>query len=299
MEKQQIRLAIVGLGLLGASLGMALRGGAFRRLGWSRRAEVRSWAVANDVVDETADDLAALLGTADITLLALPIPQIIGFIERYAKDWKPGSIVSDIGSVKGVILDAGVRHLSPRGVHFVGAHPMAGTEKSGHEWAFPELYNHAEVFIVPAPGVPEEKVRMASEIWSAIGAKIVPITASAHDALLAHTSHLLHVVASALTLGILGDDDPEIRALRFSGCATGFKDSARIAASNPAMWREIVENNRPAVLAAMDEFERRLGGYRSMIEEGRFDDFENAFLRGKELRDEWNEYKMKIGKNRK
>ena len=295
-ESTQPRLAIVGLGLLGASLGMALRGAPCRRVGWTRRAEVRRWALEHDVIDETGDRLEELLSTCELTILALPIPQILEFLTRYREVWRPGSVVSDIGSVKGVIQEAAERELTPRGVYFVGGHPMAGTEKSGPEWAFPELYDRAEVFLVPAAGVPPEAVARIADVWRNIGAKVIEIDARRHDALLAHTSHLLHVVASALTLGILEAPDEETRQLRFSGCATGFKDSARIAASNPVMWREIVEYNREAVLAAMAEFERRLGHYRRLIEERRFDEFEDEFRRGKELRDQWTLYKSQLKK---
>ncbi len=290
MNRSLPTVAIVGLGLLGASLGMALRGGPFRRLGWTRRPNIRRWAIDCDVIDETADDLDRLLGEADLTVFALPVPEIVAFLGRHAEAWKPGAVVTDMGSVKSGVMAAGAP-LAARGVHFVGGHPMAGTEKSGPESAFPELYANADVFICPAGDSPESAVELVETLWHAVGTRTTRIDAARHDDLVAHTSHVLHIVASSLALSILGAPDEATRRERFSGCATGFRDTSRIASSNPLMWREIIENNRDAVLAAMRDFEKSYQHFRTLIETGKFDEFEREFARGKLLRDSWVEYK--------
>ncbi|MBO5307801.1 MAG: prephenate dehydrogenase/arogenate dehydrogenase family protein, partial [Lentisphaeria bacterium] len=163
-----MQVAIIGLGLLGASLGMALRGKGVRRLGWTRRENIRRWAMDCDVIDETAETLPEILAGADIVIFAMPVPAIIRTIEEFAADFRPGSIVTDLGSVKSGVMAAGRTHLLPRGVHFIGGHPMAGTEKSGPESAFPTLYDNADVFLCPFPETPPEKLDALKSLWESL-----------------------------------------------------------------------------------------------------------------------------------
>lgn len=291
VKEVQKNVAVIGFGLLGASLGLALKNTSYHRLCWARRAEVRKWAVEHDAVDETADDIRDILKKADIVIFALPIPQIIEFMERYANDFNPDSVITDMGSVKGAICEAAERFLIPRGLKFAGSHPMAGTEKSGCENAFPTLYKNADVFICPCSNTTEKEIDVLKNLWESIDTKPVEISHHEHDRLVAHTSHVLHVVASGLALAILNGRNEDERALRFAGCATGFRDTSRIASSNPAMWREIIEYNTPAVLEAMHNFEKSLSDYRKLIEDGDFDTFEKQFADGKVLRDLWLKYK--------
>lgn len=287
-----INIAIIGLGLLGSSLGLALANHPCRRLGWARRPETRELALKNKVVDKTFDDVRDAIAAADLTILALPIPQIIVFLDRYQTNWRPGSVVTDIGSTKTAIMEQG-RVLTRHGVHFIGSHPMAGTEKSGLENAVPTLYDNADVFVVPYPDSPEFAIDRVNWLWQQLQTKVHRITPEAHDNLVAHTSHVLHIIASALALSVLDDADPKLRQMRMTGCATGFRDTSRIASSSPLMWREIIESNRPAVIRAMQDFENEYFQYKKLIVNGDFDTFESLFARGKELRDDWINYKSK------
>ncbi len=288
-------VAIAGLGLLGASLGMALRGKDFRRIGWARRESVRRWALECDVCDECSGSPEEAFAAADITILALPVPEICNFLKKYAGCWNPGAVVSDIGSVKSCIMDS-CGALRERGVYFVGGHPMAGTEKSGPESAFPGLYANADVFLTPPAYVPAAAVEAVASVWRAAGTSVSLIDAAHHDDLVAHTSHVLHIIASALSLSILDGADTATRLERFRGCATGFRDTSRIASSSPVMWREIIEHNRPAVLRALQDFECCCERLRGLIEDGDFDAFEQEFAHGKNLRDSWIEYKKQQDK---
>lgn len=284
-------VGIIGLGLLGGSLGMALKG-AFHRIGWGRREDNRSAALELDAVDEVCSSAADVLKKADITVLAIPVQATIDFMTEYADSFPRGAIVTDVGSLKGEICRAADRVLAPRGVRFVGSHPMAGTEKHGVGAAFPELYENADIFILNGGGADADAVAQVAEMWQAAGGHPKYLDdANDHDALVARTSHVLHIVASALTSGILDAENPEEQSKRFAGCATGFRDSCRIAASTPAMWREITEKNAVAVLRAMDEFEARYFTLRRLIENGEFDRFQEEFARGKKLRDQWMDYK--------
>ena len=283
-------VAIIGFGLLGASLGMALRGKEYHRLGWTRRGEVRNWALENDVIDETCDDIKEILAKADLTILCLPIPRIMEYIETYADCWKPGAVVSDIGSVKEVIVNCGEKFLTPHGLNFVGGHPMAGTENSGPEAAFDKLYINAEVFVTKTDKTSLEAVNCVAELWKTVGTKVVELGVCEHDNLVAHTSHISHILALALTEAVL-DCDPETLALRYSGCATGFRDTSRITSSSPSMWREIIENNQTAVLEVVKELGKRYKKLGEIIENKDYDKLESEFAKGKKLRDAWMEYK--------
>lgn len=283
-------IGIIGPGLLGGSLGLALAG-QYRRLVWARRAENRAAALELGAADAVCESAEEVIGQAELTVLAIPVQPTVDFFREHAAHFKPGAVVTDVGSLKLEICAAAERYLAPRGIRFVGSHPMAGTEKRGVGAAFAELYDNADVFVLTG-GADRDAVGQVESVWRAVGAHPKELAdAAAHDALVARTSHLLHIIASGLTAGILDAATSEEQQLRFAGCATGFRDSCRIAASNPAMWREITEKNHTAILQAMDEFETRYFALRRMIESGDFDGFERAFARSKELRDCWMEYK--------
>ncbi len=279
--------AIVGIGLLGSSLGMALKNSGYLRSGWTRRPAVTQWALEHDVIDRGYSTPEEVFSEADILILCVPIPQIIEYAERYSRFMKPGAILTDIGSVKTVIEDAAVSAHA----RYVGGHPMAGTEKTGPENGFPTLYANADVFIVPPAHAEEEDVMEVERLWRSIGTKNTRIDAAPHDDLVAHTSHLTHIVASALTLSTLDVEAESKKQLRFSGSATGFRDTSRIASSSPQMWREIIEHNTPAVIASLHTFAERFDAMAELIRRGDFDGFEREFARGKELRDQWMKYK--------
>ncbi|MBR7144349.1 MAG: prephenate dehydrogenase [Lentisphaeria bacterium] len=286
------KVAIIGLGLLGASLGLALQKNGIRRLGWARKSETRSWCLEHNVIDETAENVTEVLRDADITVLCLPIPAISQFIVEHASEFKTGSIVTDIGSDKGVIVDAGEKALKPYGVYFIGSHPMAGTEKSGCQAAFAELYDNAEIFVTYTPESDPAALDTIEQFWHLLKiARVKRISPEVHDDLVAHTSHISHLLALALTLSVLDCNSQEEEALRYNGCATGFRDTSRIVSSSPVMWREIIENNQSAVVAAARKCEHIYHEIVSSIEEGDFDRFEMLFGRGKFLRDKWMDYK--------
>lgn len=285
-------IAIIGLGLLGASLGMALNHQGYQRLGWTRKLAVREWAIAENVIDDTADDITEIIARADITVICLPIPQIMEYLNTYATFWKPGSVVTDIGSVKAVIVNCGEKVLLPHGVNFIGSHPMAGTEKSGPKAAFPELYNNAEVFVTQTPQTLSSATAAVIAMWESIGTSVTKLAPQAHDMLVAHTSHISHILALSLTEAVLDCPAPD-RKMRYAGCATGFRDTSRITSSSPSMWREIIENNQPAILATVKEFEKRWLKLIDIIERQEYDKLEKEFAHGKELRDSWIEDKNK------
>ena len=283
-------VSIIGLGLLGASLGMALRGKGVKRIGWARREEIRRAALSCDVVDQVFDSAEEAAKNSDIAILAMPIPQIIEYIDKLGKVMTPGAVITDLGSIKHKMMTVATDVL-PENVFYVGSHPMAGTEKSGFYAAFPTLYDNADVFVTPSENAPKEAVDKVFNLWKLIGSHPSIIDSAHHDAIVARTSHVLHVLASALATGILDARDPDTELELVRGCATGFRDTCRIASSNPQMWREIVENNRDAVLEALEEFDKVYNRFKQQIQSGDFDSFESSFAHGKLLRDRWMEYK--------
>lgn len=286
-------VAIVGLGLLGSSLGLALEGKGYHRLGWTRRKEVRLSELDKHVIDETSDSLAEVLGKADLTILCLPIPRINEFCANNVKHWKPGSIVTDVGSVKEAIINVCEPILANEGVHFIGGHPMAGTEKTGPEAALKDLYENATVFITPTEKSSQKAVDHLSNFWKSVNTNPISIDVKEHDNLVAHTSHISHVLALALTQTVLDSDDQALKLLRSQSCASGFRDTSRITSSSPTMWREIIENNYDAVLETVKNFESKWLYLTEVIEKKDFDTLEKEFAKGKSLRDEWMAFRYK------
>ena len=277
-------VAIIGFGLLGASFGLAVDGvPGIRRLCCTRNPAAREWALAEHAADSVSADPAEVIPQADVTFLALPLPVIVRYLTDYAHLWRPGSIVTDMGSVKGAILRAAERTVVPRGVIFV----------SGHVHAFPTMFRGADVFLCPGSNASEEHVETVAGFWRAVKTNVIRIEPKEHDDLVAHTSHVQHIVASALALTILGSEDPREKMLRDAGCAGGFRDTSRIASSNPVMWREIIEFNTPAILNALDNFQKKLDVLRAEIASGDYDAFQREFARGKKLRDAWLEKHMR------
>lgn len=285
METKPV-VSILGLGLLGASFCMELEG-KYRRAGWSRNPLNREKALKKGVVDFVLDTPEEAFAAGDIVVLCLPIPVIMEYIRTYASYMKPGAVLTDIGSVKGVIEQAAEE---VPGLRFIGSHPMAGTEKNGFDHAFKGLYHNADVFIVPPSGAEEQDIQRVEKMWQDIGTRTTRLDSMEHDELVAGTSHVPHILASATTLGVL-DVPEEERIIRFSGCATGFRDSSRVASSSPVMWREIVEQNTPAVLTALSELRKHLDEFENMIRLGDYDGFEQKFAKGKMLRDQWMRWK--------
>ena len=297
MKNDERKILVVGLGLLGMSLAMAFRRAGISVAGCNRHSEAVEFGISNGyLVPESAESQEKLLSGADVVFLALPIPATVEFVEKNVSFFKKGAIVTDLNSTKGAFMNKAREVLRPVGVRFVGSHPMAGTEKSGYRNAFETLYDNADVFIC-SDDFESSETAVIEKLWQSINCKTVRITPEKHDRLVARTSHVAHILASALTVSVLGYED---KLDNFAGCAGGFRDTSRTASSNPVMWKEIIENNREAVLDAMDYFDRAYGNFRKIIEEKRFDDFEKEFALGRELREEWLEYlENKKSRNKK
>jgi prephenate dehydrogenase len=257
------RLAIVGVGLLGGSVAKAARAQAIAReiVGVGRDERRLRPAVADGTLDRATTDLADGVAGADRIVLAATVAVNEVLLPVVWRSAAAGAIITDVGSTKRSIVAVAER-LAParRDVQFVGSHPMAGSEQSGYAVARADLFRHATVVVTPSESTEPATVKSVGELWTALGARVVTLDAETHDRAVAAISHLPHVVAWAL-VDAVARFEPDAFAI----AARGFKDTTRIAAADPDVWREILLGNRDAVLAsvaafrgALDELERRL-----------------------------------------
>jgi len=277
-------LAIIGVGLIGGSLARVLReqGAVGRITGIGRGVANLERAVELGVIDRFCTEPAEGVADADLVFLATPVCSIVPILSRIAPFLKPGAVVTDGGSVKGEIVREGER-LIPPGCHFVGGHPIAGTEHSGVEASFSTLYQGRRCILTPTPHTNPGALRLVRELWEIAGSEVVCMDPATHDRVVAAISHLPHMAAYALVNAVGSLDVEGENILRYS--AGGFRDFTRIASSDPEMWRDIALQNRQAILAMMDHFTCRFQKLRTLIEQGDGEGMESFFRLSKTMRD--------------
>jgi prephenate dehydrogenase len=250
-------LAVVGVGLIGGSIGLAARrcGAAARVLGVDRDPAALESALALGAIDEACDELTAA-AAADLVVVCAPVDLIADLVVRVACACRAGTIVTDVGSTKAGIV-AAVRGRLPPGLVFVGGHPLAGSEKHGPEHARDGLFAGRLVVLTPTPWTPEAASGRVRDFWQALGARVRFMEAGEHDRALALTSHLPHLLASALA-GTLPPDLYEVTA-------TGFRDTTRLASGHPAVWTPILRANHAALLDALALLEAQLDRFRQAL----------------------------------
>jgi prephenate dehydrogenase len=254
-------LAIVGVGLIGGSVGLAARRrrAAARVLGVDRDADVLRRARQRGALDEACAEVPAAAAVADLVVFCTPVDAVAAQVLAAAPACRPGTVLTDAGSTKAAIVRA-VEGRLPPAVPFVGGHPLAGSEKQGPEHADPDLFRDRLVVLTPAPSTDEGAVGRVAAFWQSLGARVERLSPEGHDRALALTSHLPHLVASALA-GLL---PPELAGLT----ATGFRDTTRVAAGDSALWAAIFEANRADLLAALGRLDGRLEEFRRALEGG-------------------------------
>ncbi|GAA0550496.1 cyclohexadieny/prephenate dehydrogenase [Rhizomicrobium palustre] len=252
------KVALLGIGLIGSSMAHAIRraGAAEHIAGYSHRAETLEVARGLGFADSLSTNPVECVKDADLVVLATPVGAFGELAEKIAPHLKKGAILSDVGSVKGaVIRDVGP--FVPDGVHFIPAHPIAGTEQSGPSAGFAELFDGRWCILTPVPATSDAAVEKLKAFWQALGSQVEVMDARRHDLVLAITSHVPHLIA----YNIVGTADDletvtEGEVIKFS--AGGFRDFTRIAASDPTMWRDVFLNNKEAVLEILGRFSEDL-----------------------------------------
>lgn len=279
-----MRVAIVGVGLIGGSLGMALRE---RRLaqsvvGIGRNPATLGKALHLGAIDEAAADLAEGVRGADLVVLATPIGQILADMERLPALLAPHCVITDVGSTKGEIARAGDR-LIPGGA-FVAGHPMAGSERSGVEAARADLFTEATWALTPTAATNPDALQTVRRLAQAVGARTIVLDPDSHDRAVAVTSHLPHVLAYALAAlaGAESGTNPHL----FDLAAGSFASATRVAGSSPELWREIALSNREALLAAVRAYRLSLAEAEAILESGNPDALLALFQKGHAARRE-------------
>jgi prephenate dehydrogenase len=270
-------LVIVGVGLLGGSIALAARrrGAAGRVVGVDGSRAALEHARGKLLVDDVAclSDAAA---AADFVVVCTPVDCIASHILAAAPACRPRCLITDVGSTKAGIVRAVEANLPP-GVAYVGSHPLAGSEKHGPQHADAALFERRQVLVTPTPRTDPASLERVSAFWHALGATVRVMDPEGHDRAMALTSHLPHVAASALS-GVL---PPELSGLT----ATGFRDTTRLAASNPALWSAILQANRAAVVEALDRYAEQLADFRAALEANDRAALEALLAQGKQVKD--------------
>jgi len=278
------RLAILGVGLIGGSLALALKqaGVVGEVVGIGRGLANLEKALELGVVDRFTQDPFDGVADADLVFMATPVTSLGPMAEKILPAMKPGAILTDGGSVKGAVIEA-IEPLVPDGVQFVPGHPIAGTEKSGAEAAFPTLFQGRRCILTPTASLSTAALEVVRQMWLHAGSEVVVMEADKHDRILAAISHLPHMVAYALVNAVGSYDRFEENILEYS--AGGFRDFTRIASSDPTMWRDIAQTNQEALLEMIELFEKYLAELKDDIRRGEGERLFDFFQRSKQLRD--------------
>ena len=282
------RAVIIGVGLIGGSLGMILRRKALAEsvVGVGRRVENLKTAVSVGAIDRYVVDSKEAVKGADLVILATPVDTY----EHHLKDWasclSPGAIVTDVGSVKGQLVERSEEYM-PAGVHFVGAHPIAGKEKTGAAAGSEDLFSGRRCILTPTQRTNSEALERIQFLWQEAGAVVLTMDPHLHDKILGAVSHLPHAAAFAL-MNALIEIRSQVPALDLAGhSGGGLRDTTRIAASSPEMWRDIFLWNRENVVDWISAYERSLRELRQLIQTGDAAGIEKMLERVKEEREKF------------
>lgn len=277
------RVAIIGLGLLGGSIGLAVkaRGLSIATTGWDRDGDVRARAAQRGLADTICDSAEEAVADADLVILCVPVGAMGDAARAIAPALTPHAIVSDVGSSKEAVAKALAEALP--GVCVIPAHPVAGTEQSGPDAGFASLFAGRWCIITPPEGCDPAAVTALSDFWTALGSKVELMDAAHHDLVLAVTSHIPHLIAYTI-VGTASDleEVTESEVIKYS--AGGFRDFTRIAASDPVMWRDVFLTNRAAVLEMLGRFTEDLTALQSAIRSGDGDTLFDLFTRTRAIR---------------
>jgi prephenate dehydrogenase len=275
------RIAIIGIGLMGGSFALALKEHGYKGkiIGIGRRPINLRKAKKLGIIDEYTTDPKSGVRSADLVILCTPVGQFEGIINNIKNDLKEGTIVSDLGSVKARLVKM-LHSKMPSGVHFVGAHPIAGRECSGLNGARHDLFVGAKCIITPVDGTNPRAVAVVKRIWKSIGAIPIIMSPEEHDMVYAAVSHLPHVVAYSLVNTIT---DLRYDILKFSG--KGFRDMTRIALSPTEIWRDICIFNRKEILKMLRRFSSSISKITRLIEAKQWERLEQEFIKAKHSRE--------------
>ena len=278
------RVALIGIGLIGSSLAHAMRKKniAGEITGYARSEATRNTALKLALVDKIFATAAEAVEGADLVILCSPVGTYATLAAEIGPALKPGAILTDVGSVKGAVVRDVAAHV-PTGVHFIPGHPIAGTELSGPEAGFAELFINRWCILTPLPEADPAAVEHLAAFWRACGSNVEMMTPEHHDLVLAITSHLPHLIAyNIVSTAADLEEVTSSEVIKYS--AGGFRDFTRIAASDPTMWRDVFLNNKDAVLEMLGRFSEDLSALQRAIRWGDGETLFNIFNRSRQIR---------------
>ena len=284
MSKLFDRVALIGIGLIGSSLARAMRqqGIAGDITGYARSEATRAKAFELGLVDRIHATAAEAVKGADLVILCSPVGTYAALAQEISPALKPGAILTDVGSVKAAVVRDVQPHV-PQGVHFIPGHPIAGTEQSGPESGFAELFINRWCILTPLPDSDAGAVERLAVFWRACGSNVDVMTPEHHDLVLAITSHLPHLIAyNIVSTAADLEEVTSSEVIKYS--AGGFRDFTRIAASDPTMWRDVFLNNKDAVLEMLGRFSEDLSALQRAIRWGDADMLFDVFTRSRAIR---------------
>ena len=278
------KIALIGVGLIGSSIAHAARRARLARhiAAYVPRPETRARAEKMGFADSLHSELEPAVKDADLVVLATPIGAYAAIAALLARYLKPGAILTDVGSVKGQVVKE-VGPYVPKGVHFIPGHPVAGTEQSGPEAGFAELFDGRWCILTPPPDTDPTALEKLKQFWQRCGSDVEIMEAKHHDLVLAITSHVPHLIAYNI-VGTAADLETVTQSEVIKFSASGFRDFTRIAASDPTMWRDIFLNNREAVLEMLGRFNEDLAALQRAVRWGDGDALFNLFTRTRAIR---------------
>ena len=276
---------IAGLGLIGASMALGIKRDhpEYEILGYNRSQTSRDIALERGMIDRATDDFASFAPLADVIILTLPIKQTIAFIQELAGlNLKEGVIISDAGSTKAAIVEVAEEYLAGKSIRFVGAHPMAGSHKTGAASADVNLFENAYYIFTPSSLTSSDTPEEMKDLLSGLHARFIEIDAKEHDRVTSQISHFPHILASGLMEQTAVYAQEHEMTRRFA--AGGFRDMTRIAESEPGMWTSILLSNRETILERIEDFKERLDGIGQAISKGEEEQIWNFFNQAREQR---------------
>src|SRR3989344_727113 len=278
------KVAIMGVGLIGGSLAIILREKEIAKniIGIGRGIKNLETAKKLDVIDSYTQDVKEGVKDADLVVVAIPAASIAKVIKEALPSLKKGAIVTDVGSVKKIIVDE-IGKILPDTIHFIAGHPIAGTENAGVEAAFSTLFQNIRCILTPTQKTNKAALEKIKKLWEIAGSEVILMDAEKHDKIVAAVSHLPHVVAYSLVNTVSSINDFNESIVKYS--AGGFKDFTRIASSPPEMWRDICLLNKDAILDCVQRFQKTLKGLEDMIKDSDGEGLQKEFEKAKEVRD--------------
>ncbi|HLJ64052.1 MAG TPA: prephenate/arogenate dehydrogenase family protein [Stellaceae bacterium] len=278
------RVALIGIGLIGSSLARVLKRDGLARevVACARRRETLDTVRRLDLAGSVTDDPAAAVADADLVVIATPLSAYAGIARAIGPGLRDGALLTDVGSVKGAVVADVAPHVKPS-VHFIPGHPIAGTENSGPESGFAELFRDRWCILTPPPDCDGHALGKLTRLWQGAGMKVVTMDPEHHDKVLAITSHLPHLIAYTI-VGTATDLEETLKSEVINFSASGFRDFTRIAASDPIMWRDIFLSNREAVLEMLQRFSEDLTALQRAIRWGEGEKLQELFTRTRAIR---------------